>query len=63
MMRQLVKKQLLKDDETAAETKSRLDSQKKLEAYQAEAEVKKAARQVILDKLGLTTDEAQLLFG
>jgi hypothetical protein len=54
---------IIERDESAAETKSRLDSQKKLEAYQAEAEVKKAARQVILDKLGLTTDEAQLLFG
>ena len=30
---------------------------------QAEAEAKEAERQVILDKLGLTADEAQLLLG
>ena len=29
----------------------------------AEAEAKEAARQVILDRLGLTADEAQLLLG
>jgi hypothetical protein len=30
---------------------------------QAEAEAKKAQRQVILDRLGLTSDEARLLLG
>ncbi len=30
---------------------------------QAEAEAKEAARQVILDRLGLTADEAKLLLG
>ena len=34
-----------------------------LEARKAEAEAKAAQRQVILDRLGLTADEAQLLFG
>jgi acyl-CoA reductase-like NAD-dependent aldehyde dehydrogenase len=32
-------------------------------ARKAEAEAKAAERQVILDKLGLTADEAQLLLG
>ena len=32
-------------------------------ARKTEAEAKEAARQVILDKLGLTADEAQLLLG
>jgi hypothetical protein len=32
-------------------------------AAQAEAEAKAAQRQVILDRLGLTADEAQLLLG
>ena len=32
-------------------------------AKQAEAEAKTAQRQAILDKLGLTADEAQLLIG
>jgi hypothetical protein len=33
------------------------------EARKAEAEARKAQRQAILDKLGLTADEAQLLLG
>ena len=33
------------------------------EAKQAEAEVKETQRQVILDRLGLTSDEARLLLG
>ena len=32
-------------------------------AAQAEAEAKEAARQAILDRLGLTADEAKLLLG
>jgi len=32
-------------------------------AKQAEAEAKEAARQAILDRLGLTADEAKLLLG
>jgi len=38
------------------------DQTKDLEA-QAEAEVKKAQRQALLDKLGITADEAKLLLG
>jgi len=50
-------------DETAAETKARLDRAKELAAAQAEAEAKAAARQVIFDRLGITADEAALLLG
>lgn len=32
-------------------------------AAQAEAQAKKAARQLILDRLGLTADEAKLILG
>jgi hypothetical protein len=54
---------IIERDETAAETKSRLDSQKKLAANLAEAEAEAIARQAILDRLGLTSDEAKLLLG
>jgi len=50
-------------DETAAETKERLDFVKELAAEKAEAEAKAAARQAILDRLGITEDEARLLLG
>ena len=50
-------------DETAAETKSRLDHAAEIEAKQAEANAKAAARQEILDRLGLTADEVALLLG
>jgi hypothetical protein len=50
-------------DETAAETKARLDRAKELAAAQAEAEAKAAARQVIFDRLGITADEAAILLG
>jgi hypothetical protein len=47
--------------ETAAETKTRLSLIKKVEAEQAEAKAKAAARQAVLDKLGLTADEVAAL--
>jgi hypothetical protein len=50
-------------DETAAETKARLDRAKEVATAQAEAEVKAAARQTIADRLGLTADELQVLLG
>jgi hypothetical protein len=50
-------------DETAAETKARLDHAKEIAAAQAEAEAKAAARQAVLDRLGLTADEAAILLG
>ena len=45
---------------TAKEIKQREDE---FEARKAEAEAKEAARQAILDRLGLTADEAKLLLG
>jgi hypothetical protein len=50
-------------DETAAETKARLDHAKAIAAAKAEAEAKAEARQVILDRLGITADEAAILLG
>ncbi len=50
-------------EETAAEKKAREARSKEIAAELAEAEAKQAARQVILDRLGLTADEAKLLLG
>ena len=50
-------------EETVAEKKAREKLQKDLLAEKAEAEAKAAQRQAILDRLGLTADEAQLLLG
>jgi hypothetical protein len=50
-------------DETAAETKARLDSAKEAAAEQAESKAKAIARQAIFDRLGLTADEAAILLG
>jgi hypothetical protein len=50
-------------DETAAETKARLDAAKEFAAKQAEAEAKATTRQAIADRLGLTADELKVLLG
>jgi hypothetical protein len=50
-------------DETAAEKKHREARAKEVAAELAEAEAKEVARQAILDRLGLTADEAKLLLG
>ena len=50
-------------DETAAETKARLNYAKEVAAAQAEAETKATARQAIANRLGLTADELQVLLG
>ena len=50
-------------DETAAEKKFRETKAKEVAAELAEAEAKAIARQAILDRLGLTADEAKLLLG
>jgi hypothetical protein len=50
-------------DETAAEKKHREARAKEVAAELAEAEAKAAERQAILDRLGLTADEAKLLLG
>lgn len=54
---------IIERDETAAESKSRLDIQKKSEANQAEAETEAVARQAILDRLGITADELKTILG
>jgi len=50
-------------DETAAETKARLDNAKKIAAEEAAAQAKATARQAIADRLGLTADELKVLLG
>jgi hypothetical protein len=54
---------IIEREETAAETKARLDYAKEIAAKQAEAEAKATARQAILDRLGLSADDAALLLG
>jgi stringent starvation protein B len=50
-------------DETSAEKKIREQDEKEFAAIEAEAKVKAEQRQEILDRLGLTADEAKLLLG
>lgn len=49
--------------ETAAEKNEREKREAEVAAIQAEAEAKVAARQTVLEKLGLTADEAAALLG
>jgi len=53
--------QEIERDETAAETKERLDFMKSIEAEEAQIEAKNIARQEILDRLGISAEEAKLL--
>jgi hypothetical protein len=48
-------------DETAAETKARLDAQKAIAAAQVEADAKAAEKAAVLAKLGLTAEEVAAL--
>lgn len=48
---------------TVEEIKERKSFQEQSISLKAEAEAKAAARQAILDRLGLTEDEAKLLLG
>jgi hypothetical protein len=48
-------------DETAAETKARLDHAKEIAAEQTEAQSKATARQAIFDRLGLPAEDAALV--
>lgn len=57
------KETITERDETAAETKARLDLAKVVAKREAEAEAKATARAAILDRLGITADEAALLLG
>jgi hypothetical protein len=50
-------------EETAEEKKFREKAEADLVLSQTEAEAKAAERQAILDRLGLTADEAKLLLG
>jgi hypothetical protein len=54
---------IVEREETAADKKLREQRAKEFAAIQAEAEAKKTQRQAILDRLGLTADEAKLLLG
>jgi hypothetical protein len=55
------KETITERNETASEKKTREQLETEFAAIQAEAEAKATQRQVILDKLGLTSDEAKLL--
>ena len=48
-------------DETAAETKARTEAEAQAIAAQAEAEAQATARAALLEKLGITSEEAALL--
>ncbi len=50
-------------DETASEKKAREAFEKQSKVELAEAQAKATQRQAILDRLGLTADEAKLLLG
>ena len=50
-------------DETAAETKARLDYVKAVAASEAEIETKAAAKEAVLEKLGLSAEEVAALLG
>jgi hypothetical protein len=54
---------IIERDETAAETKERLQRQKQIADFQAEVKAKAIARQAIADRLGLTADELKVLLG
>ena len=50
-------------DETAAETKARLDNAKESAARKAEEEANASAKAVLLARLGLTEDELKTILG
>jgi hypothetical protein len=50
-------------DETAAEKKEREISQKQAAIAKTETDAKNAEKQALLDRLGITADEAKLLLG
>ena len=50
-------------DETAAETKARLEREAEVAAQAAAQAEATAARQAVLTRLGITAEEAQLLLG
>jgi hypothetical protein len=48
-------------DETAAEAKARLDYEKQIAKELTEKQAKEAARQVVLDRLGITVEDLKVL--
>jgi len=54
---------IIERDETSLETEERLERSKEIAKEQAEIEAKAAARQAVLNRLGLTAEEAALLLG
>jgi hypothetical protein len=54
---------IIEREETAAEKKARETREKEIAESLAAAEAKAAAKQAILDRLGITADEAKLLLG
>jgi hypothetical protein len=57
------KETITERDETAIETETRLQREAEIAAAQAEHEAKEVARQALLERLGITADEAKLLLG
>jgi len=54
---------IVEREETVAEKKTREAIEKQIAAEKAEANAKAEARQAVLNRLGLTADEAKLLLG
>jgi hypothetical protein len=59
----LATNEIIDREMTAAELKIHQADQADNNKKEAEADAKEAARQAILDRLGLTADEAKLLLG
>jgi hypothetical protein len=55
--------EIIEREPTEKELKAWANDAKVAEKLKAEAEAKEAARQALLDKLGITADEARLLLG
>jgi hypothetical protein len=55
------KETITERDETAAETKARLDNAALIAAEQAEAQAKATAKAALLAQLGITEEQAKLL--
>lgn len=52
---------IVERDETASEKKERIEAEIKLAAFESERLEMEKAKQEILDRLGITSDEAKLL--
>ena len=54
---------IIERDETAQEQSAREATIAEMETLKADAQAKATARQTVLDRLGITAEEAQLLLG